>query len=581
MQQPRYVTPERAARPVQVIPVRLALPALSPAGRLDALADGVFDLAVVGGGITGAGVARDAARRGLRVALVERDDWASGTSSRSSRLVHGGVRYLEHGHLRLVFEASRERRTLLRTAPHLVRPLAFTWPVYRGARVPRWKLEAGLTLYDALALWRNAAAHRPLGRVGVLAREPSLRAEGLAGGALYHDAATDDSRLTLATALGAESAGAVVRTHAEVAGLAFGRDADGARVRVRVRDRLMGGAGGCVEVRARVVVNCAGPWGDAVRRLADPAAPAAVLGAKGVHVLVPAERAGNRGALTLLGPRDGRVFFVLPAGGTGAAQFAVIGTTETPAERGPGDVRATAADVAYLLEAANAYLPGARLTPDDVVSAWAGVRPLVAAGAGPGDATGAASREHAIDVDARGLVSVRGGKLTTYRAMAAEVVSACATLLGTPRLRPSDTDRVPLPGGDLADVGAEVARAAAVVSDTAVARRLVHAHGSAWPRVWALADADPALGARVDRALPYVGVEFVHAARHEHALALADLVVRRAPVAFETRDAGRAAARRVAALVAPTLGWDAAAVARAVAAYDREAARLFAVDPAA
>lgn len=562
-----------------MIPPSVPPSAPPSAGRLDALADGVFDLVVVGGGITGAGVARDAARRGLRVALVERDDWASGTSSRSSRLVHGGVRYLEHGHLRLVFEASRERRTLLRTAPHLVRPLAFTWPVYRGARVPRWKLEAGLTLYDALSRWRNAAAHRPLGRAGVLAREPALRAEGLAGGARYHDAATDDSRLTLATVLGAEAAGAVVRTHAEGAGLAFVRDADGARVRVQVRDRLAGGgADGCVEARARAVVNCAGPWGDAVRRLADPAAPAAVLGAKGVHVLVPAARVGNRGALTLLGPRDGRVFFVLPAGGTGAAPFSVIGTTETPAECGPDDVRATVTDVAYLLDAANAYLPGARLTPDDVVSAWAGVRPLVAAGAGAGGATGAASREHAIAVDARGLVSVSGGKLTTYRAMAAEVVDACAALLGTGALRPSDTDRAPLPGGALADVDAEVAHATAVTGDAVVARRLVHAHGSGWRRVWALAEAEPALGARVDPALPYVGAEFVYAVRHEHALALADLVVRRAPVAFETRDAGRAAARRVAALVAPVLGWDAAAAGRAVGVYDREAARLFAVD---
>lgn len=570
-----------------LVPTFSPLPSTAPptrAAAFAAAAGGVFDLLVVGGGITGAGVARDAAARGLRVVLCERDDFAAGTSSRSSRLVHGGVRYLEHGHLALVFEASRERRTLLGTAPHLVRPLAFTWPVYRGARVPRWKLAAGLGLYDALSLWRNVGRHRPLGAGGVLAREPALRTEALVGGATYWDAATDDSRLTLATALAAEAAGALLLTHAEVCGLAFRPDGDGARVRAAVRDTLgsaaLGGpdGGACTEIRARAVVNCAGPWADRVRRLTDPGASVAVLGAKGVHVLVPAARVGNRGALTLVAPRDGRVMFVLPAGGTAAAQFTLVGTTETPAERGPDEVRATAGDVAYLLDAVNHHFPAARLTSDDVVSAWAGVRPLAAAARGSGGtSTGAASREHAVEVDPRGLVTVSGGKLTTYRRMAAEVVDAVAGALLGGRPAPADTDRRPLPGGDVADMEAEEARAAAAAGDAAVGRRLAHAHGSAWPHVWALAGEEPALGARVVPGLPYIGAEFVHAARHEHARTLADLLVRRTPMAFEAGDAGRAAARRVAALVAPALGWDAAECARQLAAYDREAARLFEV----
>src|SRR5688572_14418514 len=178
-----------------------------------------FDVVVIGGGINGAAIARDAALRGLSVALLERDDFASGTSSRSSRLVHGGVRYLEHGHLRLVFESSAERRRLLRLAPHLVRPLRFVWPVYRGARVPRWKLAAGLTLYDLLALFRNVAPHRLLGAEGVIAEEPALTRDALVGGAAYYDAATDDARLTLANALGAAEAGATVLNHAEVGAL--------------------------------------------------------------------------------------------------------------------------------------------------------------------------------------------------------------------------------------------------------------------------------------------------------------------------------------------------------------------------
>ncbi len=504
------------------------------------LADGTFDVAVVGGGITGAGVARDAALRGLRVALVERDDWASGTSSRSSRLIHGGVRYLEHGHLGLVFEASRERRVLLRTAPHLVRPLAFTWPVYRGARVPRWKLEAGLTLYDALALWRNVAPHASLSADDVAAAEPSLATAGLTGGARYYDAATDDSRLTLATVLAAQHAGAATLNHASVTALRFGAP-DPARVRLCVRDAIDGVA---VELRARAVVNATGPWSDAVRRLHDAHARPAVLGAKGVHVAVPAARVANRAALTLIAPLDGRVTFVLPAG-----PHTILGTTETSVERGPDDVRATEADVAYLLAVANHHFPDAHLERADVVSAWAGVRPLAAATSRGRAGTGAASREHAIDVDSRGIVTVTGGKLTTYRSMAAEVVDAVCAFLGTRRPR-ARTDVLPL------DPGHDAARA----------------------RVSALAAAAPLLAAAVAPGLPYTGAEFVYAAEAEQAATLADLLVRRAPVAYATRDAGRAAARVVAPLVAPVLGWDAVAVDAALAAYDAEAARVFGVD---
>lgn len=585
-------TPPRPAASAAAGGARAGTDAARAATRA-ALADGVLDLLVIGGGITGAGVARDAAARGLRVGLVERDDLGSGTSSRSSRLVHGGVRYLEHGHLALVFEASRERRTLLRTAPHLVRPLRFTWPVWRGARVPRWKLAAGLALYDALALFRNVGAHRVRTAAGVRALEPGVRADALVGGATYWDAATDDARLTLATARAAADAGALVLTHAEATALALAAaDAGRAAPRaarasvVRVHDRVDGTT---LEVRARAVVNAAGPWGDAVQRLVVPDAPRAVLGAKGVHLAVPAARVGNRGALTLVHPRDGRVLFVLPAGA-----FTIVGTTETPASAGPDDVRADVADVAYLLAAANHAFPAARLDASDVVSAWAGLRPLAAAAVGAGG-TGAASREHAIAVDARGLVTVSGGKLTTYRAMAAEIVDACAPLLGA-SLPPSRTADAPLPGGDLpgdpatrtdadghaAALDALVAEAARATGDAAVARRLVHAHGTAWRDVAALADpsrgGDAALATPLVDGLPYLGAEVAWAARAEWGTTLADVLMRRLPVAYETRDAGRAAARRAAALLAPTLGWDEHRVARELAAYDGEAARVFGID---
>ncbi|HEY0969838.1 MAG TPA: glycerol-3-phosphate dehydrogenase [Gemmatimonadales bacterium] len=525
-----------------------------------------FDLLVVGGGITGAGVARDAALRGLSVALVERADFASGTSSRSSRLVHGGVRYLEHGHLRLVFEASRERRLLLRLAPHLVRPLAFTWPVYRGARVPRWKLHAGLLLYDVLARFRNVGRHDRLGAAEVLAREPALRAEGLTGGALYWDAATDDARLTLANVLGAADAGAAAVNHCAVRSLLR----EGGRVAgAVVHERFTGTE---LAVRADVVVNAAGPWCDEIRAMDRAPDRAAVRGTKGVHLLVPRDRVANDGAVTLLAGRDGRVLFVLPAG-----RFTLVGTTDTRTTMHPCEVRATEADVSYLLEVVNSFFPAASLTPGDVVSAWAGLRPLVAAGQeadGAADAPGAASREHALHWSVSGLLTVSGGKLTTYRAMAEEVVDAVVDRLRR-RAAPCQTARTPLPGGDLAELEEEIERCAAATGDTAAAEWLVRAHGTRWRRVRALVASDPRLGERLSPAHPYIAAEVVHAARQEMACTVGDVLIRRAHLAFETPDHGRAAAPLVADLLAPLTGRGPTEL---VAEYEGEVEGMFGIE---
>ncbi len=524
-----------------------------------------FDLLVVGGGITGAGIARDAALRGLRTALVEQGDFACGTSSRSSRLVHGGVRYLEHGHLHLVFEASRERRTLLRIAPHLVRPLAFTWPVYRGARIGRLKLAAGLGLYDALALFRNVERHAGLSAHEVLAAEPALRPDALTGGARYFDASTDDARLTLANALAAVEAGACALTHARVASLP---ERDGRIAGAVVHDLLSGRE---TLVQAEIVVNATGPWSDGVRRLVDEGAGGAVRGSKGAHVAVPRQRLGNAGAVTMLHPRDGRVLFALPAGA-----LSIVGTTETEAEDGPDDIRATGDDVRYLLEAANAYFPHAALAPGDVVAAWAGIRPL-AAGLARADA-GSASREHAITVGAGGMISVTGGKLTTYREIAEQVVDRVLTQRGGPRRAPCRTGVVPLPGGDrpLADVRLE---AEGVVPDSGVRERLVTALGTRWRAAWQAVAGDAALGERVTPDLPYTGAEYVHAARREMACTLGDLLIRRSHAAFETPDHALALAARVAAIVAPVLGWDAPRVAAERQRFALEVERTFAVRP--
>jgi glycerol-3-phosphate dehydrogenase len=538
------------------------------AESLASLAGERFDLIVIGGGITGAGVAREAALRGLRTALLERDDFAAGTSSRSSRLIHGGVRYLEHGHLGLVFEASQERRLLLELAPHLVRPLAFTWPVYRDARVPRWKLRAGLALYDALALFRNVGRHQGLDVAELLDAEPELERNGLTGGARYWDAATDDTRLTLAAALAAREAGAVVVNHADVvAGML-----DGDRlIGVRVRDTLDDTA---LEVRGETIVNCTGPWSDATAALTGVPAAHAVHGAVGAHIAVPRQRIGNRDAITLTSPLDGRVMFVLPAG-----VHAIIGTTERPATSGPDQVRATGQEIAYLLRSVNMRFPYASLSRDDVVSAWAGIRPLAAAKTGSGRDTGSASREHAIVRTANGLVNVTGGKLTTWRAMAIDIVDrATGREASADAARRSRTE--PLPGGDMLSLEHTVHDASVIVHDAAVAERLAQGYGSRWHNVWSYVQRDATMRQRVVDQLPYLHAEIAHAVERESACTLSDLLMRRTHVAYETRDHGVAAAERIAGFVGSLLGWSDAARDAALAAYRADVARVFDIDDA-
>lgn len=518
--------------------------------RFAALRDQSFDLLVIGGGITGCGIARDAALRGLRVALVEKDDFASGTSSRSSRLVHGGVRYLEHGHLRLVFESSAERRHLLRIAPHLVRPLEFTWPVYAGARIPRWKLGAGLTLYDALALFRNVGRHHRLSRDAVLQLEPSLRRDGLLGGARYFDAATNDARLTLANAIAAIEAGAVVANHTEA--IDFLTE-DGQVVGATVEDAL---AGWHADVHATVVVTATGPWTEKVR------------GSKGAHIAVPRERIGNNHALTLLSPNDGRVLFALPAG----AQ-AIIGTTDTYTSASPDEVRPSNDDVRYLIDSANAFFPHAVLSANDIVSAWAGIRPLLPE---RGSNPGAVTREHGITTRDDGLVSITGGKLTTYRIMARDVVDVVMERLGRAKQR-NHTKSEPLPGGDFESLNALIADAARITGDIDLTGHLTAAYGSRWRRVWTEI-VEHGGRSPIHADFPYTIGELRYCVANEMASTLGDLLIRRTHLAFETRDHGLAAAETVAAELGPLMEWTPEGRRRAVADYAAEVARMFSID---
>jgi glycerol-3-phosphate dehydrogenase len=514
---------------------------------------------VIGGGIVGAGVARDAALRGLKVALVERGDFAQGTSSRSSKMVHGGLRYLEHRAFRLVFQACTERRVLQRIAPHLVRPRSFVVPAYRGARPSRFELEVGMWLYDAMALFRNTRRHRPLAARRLAALEPGLLRQGLAGGGLFFDCVTDDARLTLANVFDAAAHGASVVNYAEVTAL----EVKGGAVRGgRVRDALSGNE---IDVRARMVVNASGPWSDRVSRLADASLSPRVRLTKGVHIVVPRDRLGHVRALVLRAPQDGRVFFAVPWG-----PLSLVGTTDTDYGASPDDVRVEAADVRYLLEAVSHFFPASNLTKDDVVGAYAGLRPLLRQ---EGVTPSAASREHATFVGPRGFVAVVGGKLTTYRPMARDVVDEALFSAGVSG-KPSTTGKRSLPGGRATpaqpiNAAASIARRFGVDEEEADA--LYWLHGSDVSDV--LENASSWQRQRIAPSLPYLRASLVWAFRRERAVHLEDALVRRVPIAIRLQDGGASLATEVGKLVAGAAGWDEAERDGEVEAYLKRVAR--------
>lgn len=486
--------------------------------------------------------------RGLTTVLVDAGDLAAGTSSRSSRLIHGGLRYLEQGRLRLVHEASRERRVLLRIAPHLVRPLPFVFPVHRGDRVPLWKLAAGLLLYDLLAAFRNVRHHRILGKRALLREEPMLRERGLIGGARYFDAQCDDARLTLATARAAMVSGAAVATYMPVRALELA----GGEVRgAAVEDLLTGERG---SIRASVVVNATGPWADELRRLEDPAAPPLLRRTTGAHALVPRARLGHRAAITMTSPIDGRVMFVLPWG-----DLSYIGTTETEMTGPPEAAAASQADVLYLLRSANACFPHAHLTEDDVVATWAGVRALVAANGGA--PASSVTREHIIDRGPAGMFTIAGGKLTTYRAMASEMVDLVEAELARRERRPRTpappTDSVPLPGGEAGDLSPLRQAALDLGLTVETADHLLRHYGTEAAAICNLVSSDRSLLAPLDAAHPAIEAEVVHHVRRELAVRVEDVMLRRIHLGYEAADHGTAAVERVAALMGRELGWDA------------------------
>lgn len=516
--------------------------------NLTRLARDEFDLLVVGGGIIGAAIARDAAMRGLHTALVEKDDFASGTSGRSSRLIHGGIRYLEYYQFKLVFEACRERRVMRRIAPRLVRPLPFLYPLYRGQKPAPWKLRLGLTLYDALGLFANVQRHRWLDRSEVAQREPVIARQGLLGAARFYDARVDDARLTLTTARSAHLHRAVVANHVGAVGLmtANGRAVGGFLVDQR---------SGCeIEARARVVVNATGVWADEVRAMDEMSGQAMLRPTKGIHLVAHRGRLCRNHAVVFDSPRDGRHVFLIPWG-----DFALIGTTDTDFSGDLDSPAATSGDVDYLLDAARRAFPDAQIGQGDVISTFAGLRPLIKA---PGSAY-AVSREHEVVESPSGLITVVGGKLTTHRLMAEQVVDRVQE-----RLRADlglETDRE-CPTQEALE-GAEIRDALARDPTGRVEQHLLSTYGSDAARILAYAVEDPALAERIVPGLPYLMAEVPYAVHHEMALTLDDVLMRRTHVIHETRDGGLDRARTVAELMAARLGWSESEIDRQVSEY--------------
>ena len=517
---------------------------------LDEVDGGRFDMVVVGGGINGAGVARDAALRGLSVLVIEQRDLAFGTSSRSSKLIHGGLRYLEHYQFKLVFEGTNERAILRKIAPHIVRPLMFALPVYENDRHPLWLMDVGLWMYDSLSLFKVEQRHITLrSPKRLLEREPGLNPEGLTGGIIYYDCMTDDARLVLENALDAVEAGSVVLTRArvtEIDGTVNGKK----EPRVHFEDLVRGKR---VSVDAQVVVNCTGAWTDLTRRLADVESDV-VSPTKGVHIVLDHQRLPVRHANALLSPQDGRVFFVIPWNGR-----SVIGTTDTAYEGGPADPAVNRTDVEYLLQAANERFPGHNLVADDVLAAWVGLRPLIRAE--DAEHEGEIPREHRIYTDGR-MVTVAGGKLTTYRKMAAEVVDR-AMEAGDLSGASSKTAGRQLPGArGLAARAAALdfdERAEALVQryevPADVARRLMNVYGVRSTEVLEQVRREPALVERVSEDRDVIYAEVAHAVESELALGLDDVLVRRTSLALTAKDQGIGAVERVADLMARRLRW--------------------------
>ena len=517
----------------------------------DRLGSEQFDVVVIGGGVVGAGAALDAATRGLKVAMVEARDFASGTSSRSSKMFHGGLRYLEQLEFGLVREALHERELSLTTlAPHLVKPLPFLFPLTK-----RWwerpYIAAGIFLYDELGGAKSVPGQKHLTKAGALRLAPGLKRSSLIGGIRYYDTVVDDARHTMTVARTAAHYGAVVRSSTQVVSLL--REGDRV-VGVRVRDSENGEV---TEVRGHVVVNATGVWTDEIQALSKQRGRFRVRASKGVHIVVPRDRIVSEVAIILRTERS--VLFVIPWG-----THWIIGTTDTEWNLDLAHPAATKVDIDYILDHVNTVL-ATPLTYDDIDGVYAGLRPLLA---GERDDTSKLSREHAVAVPAPGLVAIAGGKYTTYRVMGEDAIDAASEFVPA-RVAPSITEKVPLLGAD--GYFALVNQAERVGAYYGLhpyrVRHLLDRYGSLIGEVLAMAEDKPELLGPITEAPVYLKVEAVYATAAEGALHLEDIMARRMRISIEYPHRGVDCALEVAEVVAPILGWDADDIQREVDTY--------------
>lgn len=542
---------------------------------LERLASTRFDVVVIGGGITGVGCALDAASRGLRTALVERDDFASGTSSKSSKLVHGGIRYLQQGEVRLVYEALAERQVLRRTAPHLVKVLPFLIPILSADGVLDRRLAramgSAMWTYDLTGGIRIGKVHRRVTRDEALAAFPTLDPTRLLPSYVYYDAEADDARLCLTVArTAALRFGAVVANRTEVVGLRRGAGDRVDGVTVRADGRTF-------TIDTAAVVNATGVWSDDVRGFDEPGHPTTIRPAKGVHITLPWSKVRNTIAAVLPVPGDKRSVFVVPWG-----DFTFVGTTDTDYDGPVDDPVCTDDDAEYLLRALNAAIDEP-VTADDIVGTWAGLRPLVADPASSGR-TADLSRRHHVHRSPSGVVTITGGKLTTYRRMAEDTIDVVVTdVLGRDALwrvrHRCRTARIPLQGANGYD---ELLAAADDLSPLGadVVCRLADRYGSDATTVLAIAEADPSLAEPLVPGLDHLRAEAIYAIRHEMASTIDDVLDRRTRSRLRARDAAAASADDVADLIGPELGWDEPERRRRAAEYrDSIAVERSALDP--
>ena len=508
-----------------------------------------FDLLVIGGGITGTGVALDAAARGLRTALVERDDFASGTSSKSSKLVHGGLRYLQQGEIRLVYEALRERERLRKNAPHLVKVLPFMIPILTKDGVVSRKIAramgSAMWMYDLTGGLRIGKFHKRLKKDAAFAHLPTMPKERLASAYLYFDATVDDARLCLTVARTAANHGAVVVNRCRIVELT---KTDGAAT-----GAVVDAGGKLITVRAKVIVNATGVWSDEVRTLDEGTDPDSIRPAKGVHLTVPWDKVRNDIAVVIPVPKDRRSLFVVPWGrrADGTFEHTYVGTTDTDYDGPINDPQCTKDDITYVLKALNASITTG-VTEADITGVWAGLRPLVKSASS--GRTADLSRRHKVTRSTSNVISVTGGKLTTYREMAQDTVDQVCEVVGL--RRKSTTKRLPL-------VGADGYRQQSDLEDAHLANR----YGSAAADVTRLSQADQLLGEPLVPGLPYIKAEAVYAARSEMAVTLDDVLSRRTRARLFDRPATVAAAADVARLIAADMDWDDAEVDRQVADF--------------